>query len=99
MAGSAGFDRKPWTDYGHRRKPAPFVTLSYVSADGEEGYPGRLKTEITYSISGGMELSLAYSAVTDRPTVVNLTNHSFFNLARRRGRWRHSRSSSHDHGG
>jgi aldose 1-epimerase len=57
------------------------VTLSYVSADGEEGYPGRLKTDITYRISGGMELSAAFSAVTDQPTVINLTNHSFFNLA------------------
>ena len=59
----------------------PFVTLSYSSADGEEGYPGQLKTDITYSISGGMELSVAMSAVTDKPTVINLTNHSFFNLA------------------
>jgi aldose 1-epimerase len=79
--GLNGFDRKPWTIVALGEKPAPFVTLSYVSADGEEGYPGRLTTEITYSISGGMELSIAYSAVTDRPTVVNLTNHSFFNLA------------------
>ena len=79
--GLAGFDRKPWsvTDIGE--KPAPFVTLSYVSPDGEEGYPGRLEAQITYSILGGHELSVAYSAVTDRPTVVNLTNHSFFNLA------------------
>jgi aldose 1-epimerase len=79
--GLAGFDRKCWsvTDIGE--KPAPFVTLSYVSADSEEGYPGRLEAEVTYSLSGGHELSVAYSAVTDRPTVVNLTNHSFFNLA------------------
>lgn len=79
--GLSGFDRKPWTVTASGEKPAPFVTLSYVSADGEEGYPGRLTTDITYSISGGMELSVAFSAVTDRPTVVNLTNHSFFNLA------------------
>ena len=79
--GLAGFDRKPWTITAIGEKPAPFVTLSYVSPDGEEGYPGRLETEITYSISGGTELSVAFSAVTDKPTVVNLTNHSFFNLA------------------
>ncbi len=50
---------KAWsiTDIGEN--PAPFVTLSYTSADGEEGYPGQLKTDITYSISGGMELSVA----------------------------------------
>jgi aldose 1-epimerase len=79
--GLAGFDRKSWsvTDIGD--KPAPFVTLSYVSADSEEGYPGRLETKVTYGISDGHELSVAYSAVTDRPTIINLTNHSFFNLA------------------
>jgi aldose 1-epimerase len=79
--GLSGFDRKAWiiTDIGEN--PAPFVTLSYASADGEEGYPGQLKTDITYSISGGMELSAAFTATTDKPTVINLTNHSFFNLA------------------
>jgi aldose 1-epimerase len=79
--GLAGFDRKNWTITGIGEKPAPFVTLSYTSPDGEEGYPGQLKTTITYSISGGMELSLVFSAVTDKPTVINLTNHSFFNLS------------------
>ena len=79
--GLAGFDRKFWpvTDIGEN--PTPFVTLSYVSPDGEEGYPGRLETHVTYSISGGAELSVAFSAVTDKPTIVNVTNHSFFNLA------------------
>lgn len=79
--GLSGFDRKPWTITASGESPAPFVTLSYVSPDGEEGYPGTLKTDITYSITGGTELSVAFSAVTDKPTVVNLTNHSFFNLA------------------
>ena len=79
--GLSGFDRKPWSITASGEKPAPFVTLSYVSADGEEGYPGKLSAEVTYSISGGTELSIAFSAVTDRPTVLNLTNHSFFNLA------------------
>jgi aldose 1-epimerase len=79
--GLAGFDRKCWTVTDIGEDPSPFVTLSYVSADGEEGYPGRLKTDLTYRISGGMELSMAFCAVTDRPTVVNLTNHSFFNLS------------------
>ncbi len=79
--GLTGFDRKPWTITAVGENPAPFVTLSYVSLDGEEGYPGTLKTELTYRISGGSELSLEFSAVTDKPTIVNLTNHSFFNLA------------------
>ena len=79
--GVTGFDRKPWSIKEIGETPAPFVTLSYVSADGEEGYPGRLEVEVTYSLSGGHELSVAYAAVTDRPTIVNLTNHSYFNLA------------------
>jgi aldose 1-epimerase len=79
--GIEGFDRKNWTITAIGESPAPFVTLTYVSPDGEEGYPGRLHAHITFSISRGMELSVAFSAETDKPTVVNLTNHSFFNLA------------------
>jgi aldose 1-epimerase len=79
--GRNGFDRKPWKIVALGEAPVPFVTLSYVSADGEEGYPGKLATEVTYSISDATELTIAFSAVTDRPTVLNLTNHSFFNLA------------------
>jgi aldose 1-epimerase len=71
--GLAGFDRKNWTITALGEKPAPFVTLSYDSPDGEEGYPGRLQTSITYSISGAMELSAAFSTETDKPTIVNLT--------------------------
>jgi aldose 1-epimerase len=79
--GPAGFDRRNWSIADMGENPEPFVTLSYVSADGEEGYPGRLETSLTYSIVGGMELSIAFSAVTDKSTIVNLTNHSFFNLS------------------
>lgn len=78
--GLAGFDRKPWTINAIGEDPAPFVTLSYVSVDGEEGYPGQLRTDITYRISGGTELSMEIAGVTDKPTIINLTNHSFFNL-------------------
>ena len=78
--GLDGFDRKLWriTDIGDA--PTPFVTLNYVSPDGEENYPGRLDVRLTYRITGPSELSFAFEARTDRPTVVNLTNHSFFNL-------------------
>jgi aldose 1-epimerase len=79
--GQNGFDRKNWSITATGEKPAPFVTLSFISPDGEEGYPGKLTTGLTYSLSGSMELSVAFSAQTDRPTIVNLTNHSFFNLA------------------
>jgi aldose 1-epimerase len=79
--GVTGFDRKCWSIAAIGEDPTPFVTLSYVGADGEEGYPGRLTTDITYRISGGMALSIAYVATADRPTIVNLSTHSFFNLA------------------
>ena len=57
------------------------VQLSYHSADGEEGYPGNVDTHVTYHLSDNNELFITYKAVTDKPTVLNLTNHSFFNLS------------------
>ena len=78
--GLNGFDRKLWRIADIGDAPEPFVVLNYVSADGEENYPGRLDVNLTYRITGPSELSFAFTARTDRPTVVNLTNHSFFNL-------------------
>jgi aldose 1-epimerase len=71
--GSAGFDKRLWTITAVKGGAAPSVTLRYVSPDGEEGYPGTLTATAT--------LSVTYEATTDKPTIVNLTNHSFFNLA------------------
>ena len=59
------------------------LRLSYLSKDGEESYPGNLEAIVDYSLSGN-ELSIEYRASTDRDTIVNLTNHSYFNLAGRR---------------
>jgi aldose 1-epimerase len=56
------------------------VVLAYTSADGEEGFPGKLEVEVTYSLSADNEVVISYTAVTDKPTVLNLTNHSYFNL-------------------
>ncbi|MFO1107762.1 MAG: aldose epimerase family protein [Bradyrhizobium sp.] len=78
--GFDGFDRKLWEVTGMRDGAEPAVTLAYTSPHGEEGYPGRLDVELTYRLTGASELSLDFSARTDRPTIVNLTNHSFFNL-------------------
>lgn len=57
------------------------VVLTYTSADGEEGFPGTLKTTVTYSLSDDNTVKIQYEAVTDKPTVLNLTNHSYFNLS------------------
>ncbi|WP_211316383.1 aldose epimerase family protein [Niabella yanshanensis] len=56
------------------------VTLAYLSKDGENGFPGNLKVTITFSLSNKNELKIAYTATTDKKTVLNLTNHSYFNL-------------------
>lgn len=78
--GLEGFDRKLWVISERDSGSAPAVTLAYTSPDGEEHYPGRLDVRLTYRITGPAELSLVMEAWTDRPTIVNLTNHSFFNL-------------------
>ena len=79
--GPDGFDRRNWRIVAIDDGARPAVTLARTSPDGEEGYPGTLEVEVTWRLAGPMELSLEMSARTDRPTVVNLTNHSFFNLA------------------
>ncbi|HWU49548.1 MAG TPA: aldose epimerase family protein [Asticcacaulis sp.] len=81
--GPTGFEVRVWkivnVDQGGAGKPAS-VTLKYVSADGEEGYPGTMTTDVTYSLNDNNDLTISYKATTDAPTVVNLTNHALFNL-------------------
>lgn len=79
--GTEGFDRRLWTIEAANDHPAPSVTLSLVSPDGEEGYPGTLHARVTYELTGPRELSIIFQATVDRPTIVNLTHHGFFNLA------------------
>ncbi|MEH3117294.1 MAG: galactose mutarotase [Methylorubrum populi] len=79
--GREGFDRRLWTITDLSGGATPSVTLRYVSPDGEEGYPGALTASVTYALDAAGTLTVAYQATTDRPTIVNLTNHSFFNLA------------------
>lgn len=78
--GPEGFDRKLFEIVDVEDSAEPSVTLSYVSANGEEGYPGRLDIRLTYQVTRASELSLTFTARTDRPTIANLTNYSFFNL-------------------
>jgi len=80
--GIRGFDKVVWQaktlpDTGNQSA----VHLSYLSKDGDEGYPGNLQATAVYALTNGNELSVEFSATTDKPTLVNLTNHSYFNLA------------------
>lgn len=78
--GLDGFDRKLWDIAELDDGASPAVTLTYTSPHGEENYPGKLDVRLTYRVTAPAELSLIMEARTDRPTIVNLTNHSFFNL-------------------
>jgi aldose 1-epimerase len=79
--GPQGFDKHVWKAKPAKDKDSVGVTLTYLSADGEMGFPGNLTTEVTYSLNENNELRIEYKASTDKPTVLNLTNHSYFNLA------------------
>ena len=78
--GIEGFDKKVWQPMQWGDDPVAFLELKYLSSDGEEGFPGNLDTWIRFELSEEDELSYEYKAITDRPTVVNLTHHSYFNL-------------------
>ena len=80
--GRKGFAQAVWTveDFSARLKESS-VKLTYLSKDGEEGFPGNLKTSVTYTLTDNNELRLDYEVETDKPTIVNLTNHAYWNLA------------------
>jgi aldose 1-epimerase len=79
--GIKGFDKVIWTGRQIRTKDGPAVVLTYLSKDGEEGYPGNLRVRVVYTLTSKNELKIDYSATTDKDTVINLTHHSYFNLA------------------
>ena len=79
--GLKGFDKVVWTVDEKASVPGESLVLTYVSKDGEEGYPGTLHAKVVYTVTKDNELKIDYTARTDKKTVVNLTHHSYFNLA------------------
>ncbi|MDZ7317220.1 MAG: galactose mutarotase [candidate division KSB1 bacterium] len=78
--GKEGFDKKIWKAEPFIGKEGEAVAFTYISADGEEGYPGRLTVKVTYTVRADNCLKIDYEATTTKPTVLNLTNHTYFNL-------------------
>jgi aldose 1-epimerase len=79
--GPTGFDRRVWKGEPLELKDGAAVRFTYLSKDGEENFPGNLTASVTYTLTNMNEFKLEYSAETDKDTIVNLTNHSYFNLA------------------
>ena len=75
------FDKVLWNAKPFSDKNQMGVALSYFSKDGEEGFPGNLNCTVTYTLTNSDELKIHYQAATDKPTIINLTNHTYFNLA------------------
>lgn len=84
--GLKGFDKVVWsTQEAVAAEDEAWVKMTYLSPDGEEGYPGNLTCTVTYTLTNADELRVSYEGTTDKKTVVNLTNHSYWNLAGRAG--------------
>jgi aldose 1-epimerase len=79
--GTQGFDKVLWDVVSVKSGPTASVTLRYVSRDGDQGYPGTVTVDATYSLSENNALTIEYRATTDRATIVNVTNHTYWNLS------------------
>ncbi len=79
--GRKGFDKVVWQAQADGSSAEPSLTLNYTSQDGEEGFPGTLKATVKYTVTENNELKIDYTATSDKNTVVNLTNHTYFNLS------------------
>ena len=79
--GKYGFDKQIWSIESRKEEEVLAVTLGYISKDMEEGYPGTLKVKVTYTFTEDNVLGIYYEATADQDTIVNLTNHAYFNLS------------------
>lgn len=79
--GKVGFHLRDWQGEVKEGKEEIALSFTYLSKDGEEGFPGNLKVKVTYLLTNENELTITYEATTDKQTVVNLTNHAYFNLS------------------
>jgi aldose 1-epimerase len=79
--GTDGFHRRLWEAETFSTPKSAGLILSYLSADGDQGYPGNLETTVIYELRNDNELRIAFHAITDKATPVNMTNHAYFNLA------------------
>jgi aldose 1-epimerase len=79
--GTEGFDKRNWRILSVTPGPTARVVLGLTSPDGDQGYPGELEVKVTYSLDDAGDLTITYDASSDKPTIVNMTNHALFNLA------------------
>ena len=79
--GNKRFDKVVWRGRTSQNEEGVCVQFTHLSKDGEEGFPGNLDCMVTYTLTSKNELKISYKATTDKPTIINLTNHSYFNLA------------------
>ncbi|MBZ9686021.1 galactose mutarotase [Clostridium estertheticum] len=79
--GLVGFDKVVWEEKSQKKESNSSIEFSYLSIDGEEGYPGNLNIRVKYTVTEDNELKIEYYAISDKDTIVNITNHSYFNLS------------------
>ncbi|MBS4200503.1 galactose mutarotase [Bacillus sp. FJAT-49732] len=79
--GIKGFDKVIWDAKTEEKSDEVSVKFSFISPDGEEGYPGNLKMDVTYTLNNNNELKIQYEGISDETTLLNVTNHSYFNLS------------------